>query len=329
MDIFEVQLTKGEDLWTLRMYFMLIHTAPTTKSVEIDLISQQEEYHCPHGSVTWIAKALKLEEAQFVFALDSRRAHSTMTETYMLSMVRRHEQLQSHINGLMEYVEKYLGDTLGDMLHDAGQVPDQQDNWVDTNNPFMVPILGGAELVVLPLPSYLGKHHFYKLGVGGLVDQELQLRQGQANNTLHELQLALADKAVIFQKDVRHATNYNRNTRAWAKIATTEAIVQRHARIYHQCCMQMMALGASPDILSWYQELRDIDLRVSTAIANPNARGHRDDTLAWFWTMDVPWDTAINNWMSECWSFCLVKNHPRLTTLSSLPSSLAKDKGPL
>ncbi|KIM58326.1 hypothetical protein SCLCIDRAFT_28113 [Scleroderma citrinum Foug A] len=288
MDIFEVQLTKGEDLWTLRMYFMLIHTAPTTKSVEIDLISRQEEYHCPHGSVTWIAKALKLEEAQFVFALDSQRAHSTMTETYMLSMVRRRERLQSHINGLMEYAEKYLGDTLGDMLQDARKVPDQQDDWVDTDNPFMVPIPDGAELVVLPLPSYLGKHHFYKLGVGGLVDQELQLRQGQANDTLHELWLALADKAVIFQKDVRHATNYNRNTRAWAKIATTEAIVQRHARIYCRCRMQMLALGAGPDILGQYQQLQDIDLRVSTAIADPNARGHRDDTLGWFWTMDVP-----------------------------------------
>ena len=90
----------------------------------------------------------------------------------------------------------------------------------------------------------------------------------------------------------------------------------------------MMALGAGLDILGRYQELQDIDLRVSTAIADPNARGHQDDALAWFWTMDVPQDTAINNWMSECQSFCLVKNHPRLTTLSSLPSSLAKDKGP-
>ena len=61
-----------------------------------------------------------------------------MMETYMLSMVRHREWLQSHINGLMEYAEKYLGDTLGDMLQDAGKVPDQQDNWVDTDNPFMV-----------------------------------------------------------------------------------------------------------------------------------------------------------------------------------------------
>ena len=57
----------------------------------------------------------------------------------------------------------------------------------------------------------------------------------------------------------------------------------------------MIALGAGPDVLSWYQELHDTELRVSTAIADPNARGHQDDTLAWFWTMDVPQDTAIDN----------------------------------
>ena len=39
---------------------------------------------------------------------------------------------------------------------------------------------------------------------------------------------------------------------------------------------------------------------VTTAISDPNARGHHDDRLAWFWTMDVPRDTDRNDWMSEC-----------------------------
>ena len=77
MDIVEVQLQKGEDQ-TRGIDLMLICTAPTSKSVEIDLTSRQGEYGCPHGSVTWLAKALKLEEAQLVFALDSQQAESTM-----------------------------------------------------------------------------------------------------------------------------------------------------------------------------------------------------------------------------------------------------------
>ena len=231
LDIFEVQLKKGEDR-TLAIDCMLISIAPTSKSVEIDLISQQGEYRCPHGSVTWLAKALKLEEAQLVFALDSQQAKSNMMETYRLSMIHCHECLQSHINGLMECAEKYLGGSLDDVPQNASKVLDQPDNWYDTDNPFLIPSLESVEFVVLPLPSYLGKHHFQRFGVGGIVEQELQLWQGQANDTLHELRLALADKAVIFWTEVRHATNYNHNTWAWGKVASTEAIMQQHARIY-------------------------------------------------------------------------------------------------
>ncbi|KIM50145.1 hypothetical protein SCLCIDRAFT_146238, partial [Scleroderma citrinum Foug A] len=53
------------------------------------------------------------------------------------------------------------------------------------------------------------------------------------------------------------------------------------------------------DILIQYQELHASDLSMTTAISDPNARGHRDDRLAWLWTMDVPHDTDRNDWMSE------------------------------
>ncbi|KIK71983.1 hypothetical protein PAXRUDRAFT_800527, partial [Paxillus rubicundulus Ve08.2h10] len=33
--------------------------------------------------------------------------------------------------------------------------------------------------------------------------------------------------------------------------------------------------------------------------SDTNARGHRDSTLAWFWTMDVQRDAELNDWMSE------------------------------
>ncbi|KAI5991057.1 hypothetical protein F5J12DRAFT_727450 [Pisolithus orientalis] len=76
-------------------------------------------------------------------------------------------------------------------------------------------------------------------------------------------------------------------------------MVQQHAAIYCQCQKQLIALGAGEDILGKYQELNRADLTVSATIADPNARGHCDDTLAWFWTMDIPWDSAMNDRMSE------------------------------
>jgi hypothetical protein len=62
----------------------------------------------------------------------------------------------------------------------------------------------------------------------------------------------------------------------------------------------MINLGADEDICTRYQLLKDEDLKISAAATAPNSRGHRNDWLAWFWSMDVPRDTEADDWMSEC-----------------------------
>ncbi|KAF8835197.1 hypothetical protein BDN67DRAFT_913465, partial [Paxillus ammoniavirescens] len=61
----------------------------------------------------------------------------------------------------------------------------------------------------------------------------------------------------------------------------------------------MVALGASNDILARYQALTKDHLKVSSAVAKLNARGHRNDTLPWFWSMDVTRDAEADDWMME------------------------------
>jgi len=143
----------------------------------------------------------------------------------------------------------------------------------------------------------------HELGLIDLVEQELQLRQGQANDTLHEIRLGLADKVVLFLTEVRHGRNYVGTTRAWKKVADLDAMVKRYAAVYHHCRKQMVALEAEPRILDRYKVLSKKDLTVSTAVSDPNARGHHHDSLAWFWTMDILKDTDKNDWMSECKPF--------------------------
>ncbi|KAL4078342.1 hypothetical protein V8B97DRAFT_2021446 [Scleroderma yunnanense] len=237
MDIFEVQLEK----------------APTAKSIEMNLIyGQGPSQHW--GSATWIARALKIEQAQVQLIMDSQRTETRVTETQMLSIAHWHNQLQSQIDSLIESAAKVIGDDWDDLFHQAPST-----------------LLGGGDANSdVFMPTQL----------------ELELRQGQANDCLHELQLALANKAVIFCTDIRHGRNYKLTTQAWGKIATVEASIQWHVAMYGQCHNQMMELNRS-------------DLKVSTAVTDPNARGHRDHTLAWFWTMDMPQDTAASDWMSE------------------------------
>ena len=196
----------------------------------------------------------------------------------------------------MEAAEKFLGHEL-----DIGflqSVHDKVDDGI--GDPFHSPSSEDAESAVLPLPSYIGVDNCRQKGLQHLVDQELQLRQGQANDALHEIRLALADKSAIFRQDVRHAGNYNMATRAWKKVADMEMVIKRYAKVYRRCRQQMVSLDADDGILDRYKPLDKDHLKISTAVADPNARGHRHENMAWFWTMDIPKDTNENDWMSEC-----------------------------
>jgi len=108
------------------------------------------------------------------------------------------------------------------------------------------------------------------------------------------------------------------------KVADLDAIVKRYAVVYHCCRKQMVALEAKPRILDFYKVLAKKDLTVSTVVSDPNARGHCHDSLAWFWTMDIPKDTDKNDWMSECKLFHIPF---RIIIPTSLPCPLAAGKG--
>ncbi|KAF8844258.1 hypothetical protein BDN67DRAFT_895006 [Paxillus ammoniavirescens] len=124
-----------------------------------------------------------------------------------------------------------------------------------------------AESIHLPLPSALSVQRCRDDSLEWLAEQEMQLRTGQANDALHELCLALADKAVLFRTNIRHSSSQ----------AT-----------------------ANDDILARYQGLSKDHLKISGVVAELNARGHRNDTLPWSWSMDVARDAEANDWMMEC-----------------------------
>ena len=183
------------------------------KSLEINLINQPQDQL--QGSATWLANALKVEEAQIMLDIDARQANTSGTEDQQLSIARWWDQLQSQLDGLVVSAARFLGEDWEDemVMETASDIT--QDYEIE--NPFVLPTQGNAELILPPLPSYIRVDRLWELGLEILVDQELSLRQGQANDCLHEIRLALADKSMIFRQDVRHAQNYNLMTRAWGR----------------------------------------------------------------------------------------------------------------
>jgi hypothetical protein len=159
-----------------------------------------------------------------------------------------------------------------------------------------------AEDLTLYFPSSFASEMFPKQALG-----ELSLRQGQANDSLHCLRIALGKKSFLFRTNVRSAKSQQRKTRAWAEVSNVDTEVRQHARIYNNCRRRMVRLEAEAEVLERYRVLTHGDLKISTAIATPNARGQRSTHLAWFWNMDVQADTDTDGWMEECRSIFIFR----------------------
>ncbi|KAH9919146.1 hypothetical protein B0H21DRAFT_702221, partial [Amylocystis lapponica] len=152
----------------------------------------------------------------------------------------------------------------------------------------------------ITLPSTLGHARCEALNIQQLAAQELKLREGQANDTLHQIRICLGQKSFLFRTSIHSARSQHNKTRAWRDVNAVDCTLQHHARVYSKARKAMVSLGASEALLNHYKVLRQEDLKVSTAVADPNMRGQRATTMAWFWTMDIRRDAEGQAWMEEC-----------------------------
>ncbi|KAG1720292.1 hypothetical protein EDB19DRAFT_1836061 [Suillus lakei] len=127
------------------------------------------------------------------------------------------------------------------------------------------------ELRLLQAQNHHEHPDIHPPGLTNLMKEEIILHEGQANDALHAIRVHWGDKPVLFCNTVR---------------------------IYSKCWSQLAKL---PDhnLLRRCLPLKKEDLKASSAVANPNARGQRDTTLSWFWSLDVQGDTSGNGWMTE------------------------------
>jgi hypothetical protein len=159
----------------------------------------------------------------------------------------------------------------------------------------------GSEHRRLALPSLYGRRKCQELGIEDLAEKELVLRQGQANDALHQLRIDLGHRSYLYRTQVRHADHsQQRKTRAWGNVHSVDDAVKLHAVIYRKCRTGMVALEASPELLDTYQELAREHLTSQTTLIDPSLPGQRNKSLPWFWTIDIPADAEEDDWMSEC-----------------------------
>jgi len=74
------------------------------------------------------------------------------------------------------------------------------------------------ERMSLMMPSSFGHEDITRLGLENLAHQELELCQGQANDALENLRLALGHKALLWRTKVQPANTNKKRTQAWDDI---------------------------------------------------------------------------------------------------------------
>jgi hypothetical protein len=157
-----------------------------------------------------------------------------------------------------------------------------------------------AENISLHLPSHMGRSWCDKNAAEDLARAELRLREGQLNDSLHHIRIALGHKSYLFRNNVRPARTQRLKTRAWAEVHAIESTVQHHARVYNRARQSILDLGADISLLDRYKTLDRQDLRIDTAVIAPSVRGQRNKSLPWFWSMDVRRDADVGAWMNDC-----------------------------
>lgn len=152
-----------------------------------------------------------------------------------------------------------------------------------------------AELLPLPFPS-----DSTGLSTDSMRQTELCLRIGQANDALHGIRLALGHKSFQFRHSIRQHRSQNQKTRAWDGVHAIAREATLNAKLYKHTRAKLLLLNAPEDVMAKFQRLLPKHMAVSTAIAQPNARGQSSQTMSWFWTLDVAAEAQSDSWMAEC-----------------------------
>ncbi|KAI6108437.1 hypothetical protein EDD16DRAFT_1523023 [Pisolithus croceorrhizus] len=183
MDIFEIQVDEGYDYFKLMTIY-----APTVHGVELHLLQMSTASGMHHGAASWLTRRLVIEEAEVTLAISQKAIDRVAAECKtFIADSRIYLQMDTTLDDSEEC----------DRNHEEACQNILVEDDISSN--------GDPTSPTLPLPSNLGVNRCCAIGIHRLAEMELELWIAQANDALHGLRLALADKAVIFRGVVRTA----------------------------------------------------------------------------------------------------------------------------
>lgn len=157
-----------------------------------------------------------------------------------------------------------------------------------------------AEDPTLWMPSHIGASCLNQAGFGDMVKEEIQLRIGQANDSLEKLRTHLGHKAILYRMNFRSSTSVRTDTRSKQDIQRVSFKIARDVRSYHRARRSLSRLEASQEILQKYPLIKPNELGVNKDVTEENRIGQGSDILPWFWRIGGNQPGPADQWYDEC-----------------------------
>ncbi|KAF8262977.1 hypothetical protein EI94DRAFT_1704357 [Lactarius quietus] len=317
----KAQREQHRDVKVMDIYDIKMKQFPSRAEILLELTEKEISTSGCERHATWIGTRLKIQEMQVSLQALVRKIGSHSTPDQQREVTVKQAQLQERVDAFHKQaanilqavsegganspvIESYVGtefDGIGEEDDDnerSSSAEDHDQTHLSGNS--AADGCMDAEYISLHLPSHFGHDWCNKNAAEDLAKAELHLREGQLNNSLHHIRIALGYKSYLFRHDVRPACMQKLKTRAWEGVHAIESTVQLHAHVYTHARQAMVDLGASDNLLEWYKILRRQHLSVKTSVIVPQVRGQWNARLPWFWSMDVQQDTDVGEWMEDC-----------------------------
>ena len=166
-------------------------------------------------------------------------------------------------------------------------------------------VAGFVKLHCILLPSSFNPAELCANGLGQLLHQEKELREGQMHDALHCLCQSLGDKAWLLRSKLWNVKGTKKRIAIRRSVADKGHEVDKHVSAYNKGRDALQRMGFEND----WRPITKNELRLSSDVAEANQVGQNCDKLPWFWRIEEGEGTGnseieLSKRMEEC-VFCL------------------------
>ncbi|KAH9833985.1 uncharacterized protein C8Q71DRAFT_711618 [Rhodofomes roseus] len=309
----QARAKRRDDLSVMEPYEVMQTKAPGKRDIQLLLEQEEGRTKANPGLASWLAEGLALQEQQLTVAALARRVKSDSLLTEQLQLVNRRNRLQRGIDSFTKQAATFWKDGAdsdddgeetddepeaaytGEDWADVAEDPDVTDDMVVIEDPDDET---QPESVPLRLPSTIGREKLANMNKRALGEQELRLREGQANDALHRLRMAIGLKSMVYVTQVRPANSQRMQTRAFKEAQNVEKVITEWSRVFTLARRNMIPLTLPP-VMRKYRPLHKEDLTAATHLVDHTERNSSRKELSWIWSVDVGGDTENSEWLAE------------------------------